>query len=457
MGVTFTGDAPMGETRLSRREAILAGLSAAAWAGGARAESSAPLTDAFYFAFPRFEFARSAWAAAAQTPNRPQARWNQVNHRRGFSDHTARVVTTPNNDTIYSSAWFDLTNGIVVLEAPTVLDRYLSMAFLDAQTDNFAAIGTRATGGAGGLFALVGPDWRGAVPRGTLAIRSPSNDVWMIARILADGRPDDVAAANAIQDQIRVVDAPAPSPPQIAPSQASDWENLLSVVNERLARQATAQSFAGSRAALRRWGVHPGSTGVWSSLQDEVRAAWRAQGPAVLATLVEGFAAGGETVHNWRYPPATIGSASASDFIRSAVALSGLGALNREEATYARCDIGPDGAALDGGRRYALKLPDRVPVRAFWSLSMYAHEPDGRLFFAENPLGRFAIGDRTPGLHRDPDGGLTIHMSHEEPADGVANWLPAPAGRFSVVFRTYLPETEILSGTWRIPEIMAVG
>jgi hypothetical protein len=39
-----------------------------------------------------------------------------------------------------------------------------------------------------------------------------------------------------------------------------------------------------------------------------------------------------------------------------------------------------------------------MPVDAFWSLSMYGPSPDGRRFFVDNPMRRYAIGYRTRGL-----------------------------------------------------------
>src|SRR5690606_17636265 len=78
------------------------------------------------------------------------------------------------------------------------------------------------------------------------------------------------------------------------------------------------------------------------------------------------------------------------------------------------------------------------PVAAFWSLTLYG--PD--LFFVPNALDRFSIGDRTPGLVRDPDGGLTIAIGNEPPLDGcgraaTSNWLPAPPGPAFVALRCY--------------------
>jgi hypothetical protein len=38
-------------------------------------------------------------------------------------------------------------------------------------------------------------------------------------------------------------------------------------------------------------------------------------------------------------------------------------------------------------------------------------------YLVANPIDRYSIGDRTPGLRRDNDGSLTIVIQHEQPAD----------------------------------------
>ena len=60
------------------------------------------------------------------------------------------------------------------------------------------------------------------------------------------------------------------------------------------------------------------------------------------------------------------------------------------------------GRPLSGANRYELTFPadGLPPARAFWSLAMYEVTPDGRAFFIDNPIGRYAIGDRTPGLQK---------------------------------------------------------
>ena len=68
------------------------------------------------------------------------------------------------------------------------------------------------------------------------------------------------------------------------------------------------------------------------------------------------------------------------------------------------------------------------------------------------PTGRTNIGDRTPDLVSNPDGSLTITITHDEP-DRPANWLPAPSGPFYLVFRCYGPRETIINGDWAPPQV----
>jgi len=62
-----------------------------------------------------------------------------------------------NNDTMYSMAQLDLSGGPLLLSVPETGDRYYVMQFVDAWTNNFAYVGTRATGTGAGRFLLAPP------------------------------------------------------------------------------------------------------------------------------------------------------------------------------------------------------------------------------------------------------------------------------------------------------------
>jgi hypothetical protein len=133
---------------------------------------------------------------------------------------------------------------------------------------------------------------------------------------------------------------------------------------------------------------------------------------------------------------------------RAVVAYIGLGALAPDEALYAAGHFDADGQLFDGRQHYTLRFgPDELPpADAFWSVTLYAADR----YLYPNPLARHAIGDRSRGLRHDPDGALTLALSHDAPAD-PCNWLPAPAGRFYLVLRLYHPREDVRG--WRIPPL----
>jgi len=137
---------------------------------------------------------------------------------------------------------------------------------------------------------------------------------------------------------------------------------------------------------------------------------------------------------------------------RAAAAAGGLWGNHAYEAAYIMTYVDDQGEQLTGSRTYTLHLDPTPPVGAFWSLTMY-DVPN--FFMVDNPIDRYSLGDRTPGIVYEDDGSLIITISHTQPADGIAraNWLPAPAGDFRPVLRMYEPGPAVLDGSYQIPAI----
>jgi hypothetical protein len=128
----------------------------------------------------------------------------------------------------------------------------------------------------------------------------------------------------------------------------------------------------------------------------------------------------------------------------------GRGALATDEALYGAGHFDAEHAPLDGRRRYSLRFAadEMPPADAFWSVTLY----DADRFLYRTAARRHSIGDRTPGLQREPDGSLQIDFAHAPPAR-TANWLPTPAGPFYLILRLYHPREGVRS--WRIPALQA--
>ncbi len=406
--------------------------------------------DAFRFGFPIYEMARTRSAATALLPT------NILGHRRTLADAMSRWVTTPNNDTLYSSAWLDLSSGPVVLTIPALPRRYHSAAMMDLFTDNFAILGTRSNGGKGGRFAIVGPGWTGATPRDAAVVQARTNDVWLLIRTLVDG-PGDLDAAKAAQDGFKLEPlSPATDVPTQAATASPDARTFINIVGEMLARAPVPPLHRARLARLLPTGLAAGAT--WAGLTPSQQTIWQANFGAFVAELRGGLLAAGETHAGWSYGKPNVGDFGQDDTLRALVALGGLAALPPAEAMYMTGKSDATGQPLDGGRTYRLRIPaGGLPLRGFWSLSMYQVEPDGRLFFVDNLVHRYAIGDRTPGVLKNADGSLDILISRSAPTgDVTANWLPAPSGAFRLVLRAYLPDNDLLSGKWRLPPIQRV-
>ena len=358
----------------------------------------------YRYALPAFEMARLRFHQVFDASNPTRVPVNTLTHARRLADPSSRAVTTPNNDTLYSSASLDLTKGPVRIDVPDFGARYYSIALMDVFTNNFAYIGRRTTGTAAGSFVVADAGWRGNIPDGARLIRAPTPYVTLLMRILVQGS-GDLDAVHRLQDSVRLGAARPGVQPLIPITPQQDPINFVAVVNQILGINPPP---AADLRALRRVavaGIMPGAGGP-SPEQARLWTAHFADAQAALRRDATGWAH--QLVDGWSYSAPNTGNFGTDYETRAAVALGGLLALTREEAIYAGATTDSLGRPLDPANAYRLRLPREMPVGAFWSLSMYRLDPDGRLFFSENVLHRYAIGDRTPGLQRNQDGSLDI-------------------------------------------------
>lgn len=416
-----------------------------AWGQSGNALRDAAAT-AYVYGLPLIEMAH-ARHMHFDKGNRP----NRISHDRTLNTPATQDVTTPNNDTLYSTAWCDTASGPIRLTVPSMGNRYYSIAFLDMFTNNFAVVGTRTTGGGGGSFTLVGP---GASSGDPVIIRSPTRWALILVRTLVDG-PDDLATAHAVQDAIRLEAAEAQMPPSYAKRDAG-WAEFLRSLEALLTENGAPATDGAQLHQLTRLGIEVAG-GFDPARFSEADAADIALGLKEGRMAIGAAAHRGAVVDGWGYPKANLGIFGQDHAYRAKIAMGGLGALPCAEAMYMR--------ALDVGNRPFFP-PDRdallrfspghlPPVDGFWSATMYEITPEGQYFLFDNAINRYAIGDRTPGLQRNDDGSLDIWMTREPPGSGRSNWLPLPEGRpWSIVLRAYLPQPALLDGRYRLPSMI---
>lgn len=442
-------------------------------------------------------------AAGPRGPGSGRPAWsaplNQFGHLRAFPTPEVRDVVSPNADTLYSVAWLDLSREPMVLHTPDMGQRWMLMMVMDAWSNVTASAGTRLYGHGPQDYVLVGPGWKGEVPAGMRRIDCATPITALIGRTLTQNK-DDYAAVNALQD--RYVLTPlsrwskpyAPPPAVLTPDASIDTQTPPV---RQVGRLDTAQFFdrlsmgmqanlppAADAPMLERLaaiGVVPGQhfqseqlseaqrqgldDAVWfAKALFEMRSAGTQSGVAIsptqrwafgmLASLTNKVAL---NLQNTWLIPLNIGAYDTRYTVRALTALLGYGANLPIDAVYAITSVDARNQPLHGAHAYRLHFDkDQLPPigpGAFWSLTMYDHAG----FFVDNPLKRYAIGDRDP-LRFGADGSLDIWIQHAAPGEEhKANWLPAPQGNFKLIIRVYDPQPQVLDGRWVPPATQAIA
>ena len=397
---------------------------------------------------------------------------NQLRMVRQFPNAQFKDVVRPNVDTLYTTAFISMKEGPWVFEMPANDKRYELMPFMDAWTNVFASPGTRTSGNQGGTYLLAGPEWNGQVPKGMTLLKSPTDMVWLIGRTQTNGTAD-FATVHELQNRLRLSKWPQPpdslsastdSKRDAQPSWQVSTEPSLTPVAQMKALNTTeffnrlmklmvsnppSPEDAPLLARLAQLEIKPGqavhlsgsnalsfSLGRWIANQRVMKA---------LNTKAQDG--------SWSYPPLNLGRYGTDYNMRAAVAMVGLGANLPEDAMYPNTALDHQGKALNGKHRYRLHFAANAlpPVKAFWSITAYGADE----FLIDNPMQRFAIGDRDP-LVFNADGSLDLWVQATPPSqkEAAANWLPVQMGApFLLNARLYWPEDKALNGQWKMPVV----
>jgi hypothetical protein len=427
--------------------------------------------DAYVYGFPLiFDLHEVGSVAREGLGSLAPAPFNTFGHASKLAGPGDRFVSI-NNDTIYSMAQVDVSGGPLLLRVPDAAGRYYVLQFVDAWTDNFAYVGRRATGTAAGSFLLAPPGWKSGAPSGAEVIEFPTDIGTIVGRWACDG-PGDLDAVRELQTGLTLESYGTAGPTAGIPAPAAVPAELAFFEQLRTWMQAFPPS-GPDRAYQQRFAplglLNPATP--YTDCPPRLASALTAGADAAKQNIEATLKAGGPTpvVNGWRLtfhmfdynldhlgpgtiddPPWKISDRDTSYLARALAARGGLWGNHGYEAAYPMTYTDADGDQLDGRNRYTLRFDQDPPVDAFWSITMY-DLPD--FYLVANPIDRYSIGDRTPGLRRDAEGSLTIVIQHDQPAD-TSNWLPAPAAPFRPIMRLYQPQAAVLDGTYQIPPIV---
>lgn len=393
---------------------------------------------------------------------------NQFSHAETLVVPSVRDVVRPSCDTLYSTAWLDLSQEPLILSIPDTDGRYYLLPLLDAWTEVVASPGKRTLGTTAKNYILLGPDhWNHEIPGGLEVIRIPTNLVWINGRTLVNDI-DDLDNARRIQRKYKITPFSSwgkeYTPPVDLPVDPNI--DMKTVPYEQLDKMTVEEFFTMFTTILKKNPPHFVDTTILDDLKvigiipgqnfdisHYTKAELRELSKAVSTGLrkIKTYPFKETDVDNGWLITSDAGKYSTDYLARAAMSYYGIGANIPEDSLYPAAFTDEQRVILNGTNRYILhfrkfQIP---PVKGFWSVTLYGQ--DG--YLVANKLNRYRLGDRDQ-LQFNYDGSLDIYVQHESPGiDKESNWLPAPLDEFNLLMRLYWPEQKILKGFWHPPEI----
>jgi hypothetical protein len=437
---------------------VLAATSAGS-ATQSTAQTQAIAKQAYVYGFPAVDLYRIMYAYFIDSKNPGFKKpFNTISNTANVYTPADTAVQTPNSDTPYSWVGLDLRAEPLVLTMPAITGkRYYSGQFMDQYTYNVAYVGTATTGNGGGKFLIVGPGWKGTAPSGITKVVPIDTETGMLVIRTQLFGPSDLDTVRKIQAGYAIEPLSSYSKTAAPPAApAVNWFTPLTPAQER----SSPKFFSELAFVLQFCPTLPNEVTLRKSFASIGVAAGKpfdagSQASSYVAGMVAGqkdidvARAAVKNTNNLFGTPEQMGG----NYLNRALgAQYGIGGNSASEAVYIPYTSGSDGKPLNGASKYTIHFAKGglPPVKAFWSLTMY-NLPQQLL--VANPINRYLINSpMLPSLKLDADGGLTLYIQNASPGkDKESNWLPAPAGAFFMIVRSYWPDESVINGTWTPP------
>src|ERR1700722_19820605 len=350
--------------------------------------------EAYVYAFPMIAAYKALYQFNVdKTNSQYKGPFNTVlNEARVFTYKDTSIVT-PNSDTPYSLVQMDLRAEPIVLCVPKVeKGRYYTFEIADLYSQNYAYIGSRATGNDPGCYMVAGPGWSGTTPAGIKKVfRSETQFSLAVIRTQLFNANDmvnvkKIQAGYKAQTLSAFTHQPAP-PAQPLPDFPKVTDDAFKMdfpkyLNFLLQFCPTPPEETALRAKFATVGIEAGKPFDLAKLSE-------VQKVELGLAVKEGYEAIekqrdniGKDINGWEVGAAFGNRAfyNGNYLLRAGSALAGIYGNDAVEAMYPKAEAASGGQPLDGSQHnYTLTFATAQypPVNAFWSVTMY----DGKTQF----------------------------------------------------------------------------
>ncbi|SHL35379.1 Uncharacterized conserved protein [Chitinophaga jiangningensis] len=383
-----------------------------------------------------------------------------------------QIGYTLNSDTPYGPFLLDLSQGPMVVEVPP---GPLIVVAMDVNQRWVADMGIPGPdAGNGGKHLILPPDYKGEVPAGYHVWKASSNNLTVGIRALpVAGDVDDAMnrlgtvklrplhpGADWKEPQILdLTGKPQNTTPAEYETSLKYWEVLHGVIDREPA-YAGYRDYYGELAVL---GIVKGKPfapdarmkGILEKAAKVANAQMRVQSfadrrPDAVVWKDRQWEWAGLRPENGDFDAASYVDLDARE-VWFYQAIGASPAMFRRQAgggsVYWLATKDKQGEYLDGGKTYKLTVPQPVPAKLFWSVTVYDAETRSQVLTDQNKAAlrsMFELKD----LAGNPN--AELYFGPTAPAGKEAQWIKTIPGKgWFVYFRVYGPEAKAFDGSWK--------
>ena len=404
--------------------------------------------------------------------------WNQIVYWSRLLDWKNQTLT-PNPDAIYLMPFFDTAEiGPMVLEIPPADEGSITGSIMDCWQTPLADVGPAGVDeGRGGRYLILPPGHSAKLPEGYIPLPAQTYQGYALLRsILRSGSEADFVKAVAYGKRIRFHPLSAAAKPP--PTKYVDAADVLFDATipydvrffESLARVVQGQPWLERDKAmidpLKTLGIEKGKPFAPDArtrkiMDDAAQEARQWLDLRYEASLSPPFYEGG----HWALPtaPGLMEGMQSGFADRSSYPTDGRGTTysmaffcpkhSAAGSYYLMATQDQRGKPLDGGSTYRLNVPPNVPVKQYWSATVYDRATHGLV----RDVARASRSSQSPGVAVNADRSVDLYFGPAAPPGKESNWIPTSArGEFEVLFRFYGPDKSLFDKVWRLPDIEKV-